>query len=106
MSRWIRVVFLSSACELLDRVHTDRVFPASGCEPLDQSVFLSSPCELLDLKQKTAYEIMSGDWSSDVCSSDPASRLRLLVISHYIYVGLAAIEIGRASCRERVCQYV
>eukprot|EP01045_Picozoa_sp_COSAG04_P046430 COSAG04_NODE_16810_length_488_cov_0.881748_1_plen_29_part_10 len=21
-------------------------------------------------KQKTAYEIMSGDWSSDVCSSD------------------------------------
>ena len=22
------------------------------------------------LKQKTAYEIMSGDWSSDVCSSD------------------------------------
>ena len=23
-----------------------------------------------DFKQKTAYEIMSGDWSSDVCSSD------------------------------------
>ena len=23
-------------------------------------------------KQKTAYEIMSGDWSSDVCSSDLA----------------------------------
>ena len=26
-------------------------------------------------KQKTAYEIMSGDWSSDVCSSDlPKSK--------------------------------
>ena len=48
-------MFLSSACELLDRVHTDRVFPASGCEPLDQSVFLSSPCELLDLKQKIRH---------------------------------------------------
>src|SRR5881398_2330417 len=22
-------------------------------------------------KQKTAYEMLSGDWSSDVCSSDP-----------------------------------
>eukprot|EP01043_Picozoa_sp_COSAG02_P111065 COSAG02_NODE_47209_length_343_cov_0.237705_1_plen_52_part_10 len=25
---------------------------------------------LFFFKQKTAYEIMSGDWSSDVCSSD------------------------------------
>src|SRR5213082_2481455 len=33
-------------------------------------------------KQKTAYEIVSGDWSSDVCSSDlDADRhLRLLFI--------------------------
>ena len=27
-------------------------------------------------KQKTAYEIIAGDWSSDVCSSDLASRPR------------------------------
>src|SRR6187200_3663834 len=27
-------------------------------------------------KQKTAYEIVSGDWSSDVCSSDLAGRRR------------------------------
>jgi hypothetical protein len=26
-------------------------------------------------KQKTAYEIVSGDWSSDVCSSDLAAPL-------------------------------
>eukprot|EP01047_Picozoa_sp_COSAG01_P141748 COSAG01_NODE_72842_length_252_cov_0.339869_1_plen_30_part_01 len=26
--------------------------------------------EVFFFKQKTAYEIMSGDWSSDVCSSD------------------------------------
>jgi hypothetical protein len=25
-------------------------------------------------KQKTAYEIVSGDWSSDVCSSDLSAR--------------------------------
>src|SRR3546814_7155326 len=80
-------------------------------------------------KQKTAYEMRISDWSSDVCSSD------LLVIQvknrrgggqfqlfHQLQVGVqfcldgrryvfegferAALEIGRASCRERVCQYV
>ena len=29
-------------------------------------------------KQKTAYEIRNCDWSSDVCSSDLASKWRLL----------------------------
>src|SRR3546814_6458244 len=72
-------------------------------------------------KQKTAYEMRISDWSSDVCSSD----LRLMVqlrrtrrrnakcfanggktlpftaLAHHIVA-----EIGRASCRERVCQYV
>ena len=28
-----------------------------------------------DGKQKTAYEIIAGDWSSDVCSSDLRSNL-------------------------------
>ena len=27
-------------------------------------------CNQKDFKQKTAYEIVIGDWSSDVCSSD------------------------------------
>ena len=31
-------------------------------------------------KQKTAYEIGTGDWSSDVCSSDLDSRVRPSVI--------------------------
>jgi len=39
-------------------------------------------------KQKTAYEIIAGDWSSDVCSSDLASRVR---------VQPAAIRIGAIS---------
>src|SRR5213082_3859262 len=30
-------------------------------------------------KQKTAYEIVSGDWSSDVCSSDLSSEIRRLL---------------------------
>src|SRR3546814_2662022 len=72
-------------------------------------------------KQKTAYEMRISDWSSDVCSSDlipgyasrrwnrPGSFLRR---NHRkctwpdrcrsAWYG----EIGRASCRERVCQYV
>src|SRR3546814_3825304 len=72
-------------------------------------------------KQKTAYEMRISDWSSDVCSSD-LKRILAAAQSHFpgevveittnpddqsfdIFVG-AEREIGRASCRERVCQYV
>src|SRR3546814_3406095 len=86
-------------------------------------------------KQKTAYEMRISDWSSDVCSSDLASvdfreaalalastwpfarRLvnsgRLSLPHVYRATPLTTPdvdrwndEIGRASCRERVCQYV
>src|SRR3546814_10726435 len=85
-------------------------------------------------KQKTAYEMRISDWSSDVCSSDlplaskvyanemirgaPHTRdflkneLRNLVTSKakvleaWAAAGKIEPEIGRASCRERVCQYV
>src|SRR3546814_5845085 len=77
--------------------------------------------------QKTAYEVRIRDWSSDVCSSDPGplsgnvfsstvgrgrswSSLRRFSGVHAgktRRVGpIALLEIGRASCRERVCQYV
>src|SRR3546814_7538006 len=68
-------------------------------------------------KQKTAYEMRISDWSSDVCSSDLV-RLAWLWIHHAIPLagwvapfgdpGIKARsqQIGRASCRERVCQYV
>src|SRR3546814_3495146 len=82
-------------------------------------------------KQKTAYEMRTSDWSSDVCSSDlhqddeaggaavtsfaPADSKRTL---HRIDRSapasenscrpprLPTVQIGRASCRARVCQYV
>src|SRR3546814_8579760 len=76
-------------------------------------------------KQKTAYEMRISDWSSDVCSSD---LLDLVVVGCDVLVGDRPVEpesvtragleivgavskrdpaqIGRASCRERVCQYV
>src|SRR3546814_6678093 len=79
-------------------------------------------------KQKTAYEMRISDWSSDVCSSDllnphpdPSSwslldsllrkcrpRYYLLILSQWrgVLELLTTKEIGRASCRERVCQYV
>ena len=68
-------------------------------------------------KQKTAYEIVTGDWSSDVCSSDLAHAFLLeegaeaavhLVGRHVSHVRalvqrlLCFVQIGRASCRERV----
>src|SRR3546814_8735501 len=79
-------------------------------------------------KQKTAYEMRISDWSSDVCSSDlpiPASApLEANPAAQAADEQIApaplpepppapaatpapsADEIGRASCRERVCQYV
>src|SRR3546814_6068779 len=76
-------------------------------------------------KQKTAYDMRISDWSSDVCSSDLVVGLRRRIaenmaeskrhIPHFSYVeesDVSALEalrgekIGRASCRERVCQYV
>src|SRR3546814_9558993 len=83
-------------------------------------------------KQKTAYEMRISDWSSDVCSSDlgrPQTRhpdlawrplqrpcagsdcqsCRTFVAATGLDWCLRrhrSLEIGRASCRERVCQYV
>src|SRR3546814_1346126 len=80
-------------------------------------------------KQKTAYEMRISDWSSDVCSSDlfpllwpwhkvgPKNRsvwsflLRqaappMCWRAPWVTNCQSRWEIGRASCRERVCQYV
>src|SRR3546814_1585232 len=78
-------------------------------------------------KQKTAYEMRISDWSSDVCSSDLLGmgnacqygaampfrmreghlrgirRDRRGLRRGGRTVWLRVIEIGRASCRERVC---
>ena len=71
-------------------------------------------------KQKTAYEIVDCDWSSDVCSSDllglyifrdsEKTGVFIILISSIwptlinTAFGVANVgkEIGRASCRERV----
>src|SRR3546814_1481418 len=97
---------------------------------------LSSHFLFFFFKQKTAYEMRISDWSSDVCSSDlpgkvgdlrsrrkldclkPAASTpsplvaasRPCQTSATIEAGLRLrclkLQIGRASCRERVCQYV
>src|SRR3546814_9306468 len=83
---------------------------------------------LFFFKQKTAYEMRISDWSSDVCSSDLQIQGAGIVncsaqgFSHSTFVAIIAnpascpadpwvaggegVKIGRASCRERVCQYV
>src|SRR3546814_7700075 len=71
-------------------------------------------------KQKTAYEMRISDWSSDVCSSDltngdvfPLHDIFPILAEAFDIplteprpVDVAGEQIGRASCRERVCQYV
>ena len=49
-------------------------------------------------KQKTSYEIMSGDWSSDVCSSDlrcpgPISVFCLFLVSEKLYMKYSRIAL-------------
>src|SRR3546814_20399794 len=81
-------------------------------------------------KQKTAYELRISDWSSDVCSSDLVARLRAGAgarpgpvqprqpgarrrpaaagpdrLSARLHRAADA-ELGSASCRARVWQYV
>src|SRR3546814_6665607 len=90
-------------------------------------------CIFCFFKQKTAYEMRISDWSSDVCSSDllllggdgsdtlSAGDGRTILIGgngvdllnggaadDLLIGGRTSFddEIGRASCRERVCQYV
>src|SRR3546814_4619812 len=99
-------------------------------------------------KQKTAYEMRIGDWSSDVCSSDLVAVAYLTLMERKVLAAMllrmgpnvvgpfgllqpladaaklifkepiipsgsnkflflaAPCKLGRASCRERVCQYV
>src|SRR3546814_6053226 len=83
-------------------------------------------CEIVFFRQKTAYEMRISDWSSDVCSSDlrlqvdgtKGGHLQTLEWPTLVQDKQASAqpfafryfqqleEIGRASCRERVCQYV
>src|SRR3546814_6441377 len=74
-------------------------------------------------KQKTAYEMRISDWSSDVCLpilprsvSGTSTKLSDFSISWAFRNGggritrkdasrSSSLQIGRASCRERVCQY-
>src|SRR3546814_7252589 len=80
-------------------------------------------------KQKTTYEMRISDLSSDVCSSDLLYR-RIIdniftiwlqaadsfdqsedpveALTRYIHtkMDISRGKTGRASCRERVCQYV
>src|SRR3546814_1036746 len=57
-------------------------------------------------KQKTAYEMRISDWSSDVCSSD-LRHVQQVAVEGVVLLYLLQVgeqhEIGRASCRERVC---
>src|SRR3546814_4210361 len=72
--------------------------------------------EFFFFNQKTAYEMRISDWSSDVwlfrssryCRGYWRRRrsARRSEPKHASRSDRATVQIGRASCRERVCQYV
>ena len=49
-------------------------------------------------KQKTAYEIVDCDWSSDVCSSDlyPHLRLAIVFVKHHDFDVVGAHGAGES----------
>ena len=59
--------------------------------------------------QKTAYEIIAGDWSSDVCSSDLAMALDLkpdIVIMDVKMPVMDGITAAEQIGKERICPVV
>src|SRR3546814_5730839 len=83
----------------------------------ETSLELSSCALVFFCKRTTAYDMRISDWSSDVCSSDlrHGSAPAFVPPSHQQPMGVTLSlarriellqEIGRASCRVRVCQYV
>src|SRR3546814_9663218 len=101
------------------------MFLYSGCYLLWLIGSLLSLLFFFFFKQKTAYEMRISDWSSDVCSSDllsardagttSPSAVNMPLLANQsprsrrevsVAVTGASSKIGRASCRERVCQYV
>src|SRR3546814_5087076 len=91
------------------------------CPSILSKILLWSVYLFFFFKQKTAYEMRISDWSSDVCSSDLVSLADLRADGKWPdYVGYCDAfyfavppgfphdpvpeeQIGRASCRERVC---
>ena len=61
-------------------------------------------------KQKTAYEIVTGDWSSDVCSSDLIDAVLIIFINGvlqepskaYIFDGGSSVQFLEAPDRKSV----
>src|SRR3546814_1535059 len=98
---------------LIADVVSEGVCSGLGAVGCDRRVFF--------FKQRTAYEVRISDWSSDVCSSDLEDEREVAAPLGADGVGdepgdelvgqlgealHAPGKIGRASCRERVCQYV
>ena len=75
---------------------------------------MPGPADFFFFKQKTAYEVVSRDWSSDVCSDLELHLITILVkdvqlavklngkIGQPFTTNIGTPQIGRASRRERV----
>ena len=63
-------------------------------------------CVFFFFKQKTAYEIGTGDWSSDVCSSDLVSNYhnRYVVMKFVKGCSLLSIAIFRPNDKQMKMQ--
>ena len=55
-------------------------------------------------KQKTAYEIGTGDWSSDVCSSDLTDKTLSKMVK-VVFLFLCSLQCSNKLCHLFVCYF-
>src|SRR6056297_2255853 len=68
---------------------------------MSNAVFVLLVVFFFFFKQKTAYEILRSDWSSDVCSSDLRPCRRLQGCIQHLSFGQGILRIGRAERLEK-----
>src|SRR3546814_3968023 len=56
-------------------------------------MFTALPCVFCFFKQKTAYEMLISDWSSDVCSSDLRVDCRAVDGAVFVRGAIACVDI-------------
>src|SRR3546814_3675720 len=103
-SKCVCVFFFSSrrrhtSCALVTGVQT--------CALPIWRIALEDFCSILDLPASAKYDGTIERMARGLrpLSTDPAADLDIL-FRRAVFAWLIADEIGRASCRERVCQYV
>src|SRR3546814_12566519 len=86
----------SGAMDDLDQWFAEQILPYEGALTAYLRRVWPDPSEIADLRQEVYVRVYQGAGKQ----RPPVARFFLFTVARHLL-----IEIGRASCRERVCQY-